>query len=300
MTLKIGYNALKLVYFYYLKPTKDLSSYGRWAVITGSTSGIGEVYAHYLADKGINILLIGRSPEKLKKLATTLLGKHNIEVEYIIHDFSVDDQEVVMNFKAVLEVKLNDLSERGGIGILINSVGVANRTPTLVHEMNPEDIRQMLFINNNGTMLMTRSVLPHMISRKSGAIITISSASCAHPSGLLSVYSATKAFGNQLTRSMYYEYKEYGIDTLSITPYYFVSNLFVRKEGSFLAPMPDIIVENSTKYLGFTSEANPYIGHKIIFAVISNYTFGYEHINKALSLGRKRRLAKLEKGEKRI
>lgn len=291
--LKITYQAIKWIRFYVLKPEKDLTKYGKWAVVTGATSGIGEAYAHYLADKGFNILLISRSENKLKNVATSL-EKYNVEVEYIVHDFSVADTVVVSNFRAILDEKLCDLTSRGGVGILINSVGVANDTPTYVHEMDTEDVRQMLFINNNGTMLMMMTVLPHMMKRKSGAIITISSGSCRQPMGLLAIYSATKAFGNQLTRSMYYEYKEHGIDVLSITPFYFVSNLFVRKHGTFLAPMPGAIIKQTTKYLGYTAEANPYFGHKLQSTLVTNYLFGYERVVTTLKSTRDRRLAKLE------
>ena len=62
------------------------------------------------------------------------------------------------------------------------------------------------------------TVVPHMMFRKTGAVISITSGSTTRSSGLLSAKSAIKASGNQLTRSMYYEYKEYGIDFLSITP----------------------------------------------------------------------------------
>merc|ERR1719245_1839335 len=113
---------------------------------------------------------------------------------------------------------------------------------------------QMLAINNNGTTLLTHTVLPYMMKRKSGAILNVSSGSCKHATPLLSIYSATKAFGNQLTRSMYYEYKEHGIDCLSITPYYFISGMFQRKSSSFFYPYPDSIVKRSLKVLGHVAE----------------------------------------------
>ena len=119
----------------------------------------------------------------------------------------------------------------------------------------------MLNVNNNGTVLMSRLVLPSMVQRRKGAVITVSSASCTHPTALLSVYSATKGFGNQLTRSMHYEYKEFGVDCLSITPYYFVSNMFKRRKGTYLAPLPSDIVDPALLNLGHTSEAYPYWGH---------------------------------------
>ena len=273
---------------------KDLRKYGKWAVVTGATSGIGEAYAHYLAKMGINILLISRSETKLKKVATDL-AKYNVETEYIIHDYAKADTDYVSKFRATLDEKLGDLTSRGGVGVLINSVGVANDLPQHVHEMDPEDVRQMLYINNDGTMLMMMAVVPHMMFRKSGAIITISSASCTHPAGLLTVYSATKAFGHQLARSMYYEYKEHGIDSLSITPYYFVSNLFVRSKGTVLAPMPDVIIEKSTKFLGYSAEANPYWAHKVLNLLFTKYIFGHEEGHAVMKRSRKRALAKLAK-----
>ena len=293
-TLKIGYHVLKAFYFHFLKPVKDLRKYGKWAVITGATSGIGEAYAHYLAQLGINILLISRSETKLRKVASDL-SQYGVETEYLIHDFAKDDKEYVAKFRSTLDEKLGDLTSRGGVGVLINSVGVANDIPTHVHEMDPEDVRQMLYINNDGTMLMMTSVVPHMMFRKSGAIITISSASCTHPAGLLTVYSATKAFGHQLARSMYYEYKEHGIDSLSITPYYFVSNLFVRSKGTILAPMPNVIIEKATKYLGYAAEANPYWAHKLLNLLFTQYIFGHEEGHKVMKRSRKRALSKMAK-----
>ena len=293
--VKIFYHAAVLLKFRFFTPVKDLTKYGKWAVVTGATSGIGEAYAHYLAKKGINILLISRSEKKLQKVQNDLEEKYKVEVEYIIHDFGVADPKVVTEFRTKLDVKLGDLTSRGGVGVLINSVGVANDMPTNVHAMDPEDVRQMLYINNDGTMLMMMAVVPHMMHRKTGAVISISSASCTHPAGLLSVYSATKAFGHQLTRSMYYEYKEHGIDFLSITPYYFVSNLFKRDEGTFLAPMPEVIVKSSIKYLGYAAEANTYIGHKICEFLTFNFILGNELVYLGQSQARQRALKSKKK-----
>jgi len=293
--VKIFYHAAVLLKFRVFTPVKDLTKYGKWAVVTGATSGIGEAYAHYLAKKGINILLISRSEKKLQKVQNDLEEKYKVEVEYIIHDFGVADPKVVTEFRTKLDVKLGDLTSRGGVGVLINSVGVANDMPSNVHAMDPEDVRQMLYINNDGTMLMMMAVVPHMMHRKTGAVISISSASCTHPAGLLSVYSATKAFGHQLTRSMYYEYKEHGIDFLSITPYYFVSNLFVRSKGTILAPMPGVIIKETTKYLGHYCEANPYWAHKALNLMFTQYFNGHIEGLKVMKRSRKRALAKLAK-----
>merc|ERR1711862_450258 len=70
-------------------------------------------------------------------------------------------------------------------------------------------------------------------------------------------------FGNQLTRSMYYEYKEHGIDCLSITPYYFISGMFKQRKATFCAPFPQTLVLQSLPLLGYEAEAYPYIGHAL-------------------------------------
>ena len=88
---------------------------------------------------------------------------------------------------------------------------------------------------------------------------------------MLSVYSATKAFGNQLTRSMYYEYKEHGIDCLSITPYYFVSNMFKRRKATYLAPFPEAIIDSSMPLLGHCASAHPYWFHTLMGMAADNY-----------------------------
>lgn len=146
---------------------------------------------------------------------------------------------------------------------------------------------------------MSRLLLPHFVQQKKGALVTVSSASCTHATPLLSCYSATKGFGNQLTRSMFYEYKEvslrqllfliqaqiltptlqppnarrpqFGVDCLSITPYYFVSNMFKRSRATYLAPFPSSIVEPCLSSLGHVPECYPYWGHYMMGTIAWYY-----------------------------
>ena len=122
-----------------------------------------------------------------------------------------------------------------------------------------------------GTIMMSRLMLDTFVSQRKGAIITISSASCTHPTPLLSCYSATKSFGNQLTRSMFYEYKEFGVDCLTITPYYFVSNMFRRGRATRMAPFPEDIIDKTLPLLGHVGEANPYSVHWLMGCIAHLY-----------------------------
>lgn len=275
------YLLIRNIYRSFIRRPRDVRSYGKWAIVTGSTSGIGEVFCHELASRGMNILQIARNEDKLRKVAADIKSAgyvrrgsdddnkeeedSSIRVEYLVHDFSAggDNAATITTFLANLESKLTELSTDdddggGGIGMLVNCVGVSNDAPCLTHELDENMVNQMLNINNNGTTYVTRSVLPFMTKRKKGAVITISSGSATHATPLLSIYSATKAYGRQLTRSMYYEYKEYGIDCLLCHPYYFLSNLYRRPKPRLAAPHPRSVVRGCLSHLGYEAETYGY------------------------------------------
>ena len=84
------------------------------------------------------------------------------------------------------------LASEGGLGLLVNNVGVGNELPFTLCDVDPKLESDMCRINCEGTVKMTRAVLPTLIAKKKGAIINISSASGTHPTPMLTVYSSTK------------------------------------------------------------------------------------------------------------
>ena len=275
--LKIAFNAiLRPSYNKLTRNPKPVKSYGKWAIVTGATSGIGENFAHHLAGEGMNLLLISRTASKLEQVcldceAIASKGKNGaIKTKFLAYDYGTSDREVSRKFYEDLKTTLKSCDD-GNIGMLINNVGLSNENPLLTHMIPEEEIEQMLRVNNDGTLKMSRAVIPFMMERKSGAVITVSSASCTHPTPMLSVYSATKGFGNQLTRSMAIEYKEFGIDCLSITPYYFVSNMFKRNKATYMAPFPQALIDEALPLLGHEIEAYPYWGHWLMGQIALNY-----------------------------
>ncbi|CAF1116421.1 unnamed protein product [Adineta steineri] len=67
----------------------DVKTLGQWALVTGSTDGIGKAYAHQLAKRGLNIVLISRTKERLEEVAKEIQNKYsNIQVKTIPIDFT--------------------------------------------------------------------------------------------------------------------------------------------------------------------------------------------------------------------
>jgi hypothetical protein len=134
-------------------------------------------------------------------------------------------------------------------------VGVGNEAPLDCDEVPVALERDMIRINCEGTCGMQRTLLPIMKAQekqkhgRKGAIINISSASGTHPSPMLAVYSATKAFITQYSASTSYEAEEYGIDILLVHPYYISSTgLYQAKKANLNAPSADRIVADTFGY----------------------------------------------------
>lgn len=293
----VMYKMLQVLYRQFFRKPKDVLSYGKWAVVTGATSGIGECFCHELAEKGMNILLISRNESKLKEVIRSVESKQtDVKTAYLVRDFSNMSESALLAFNDSLKSKLKEIDDDGGIGMLCNCVGVVNSLPSLVHECDPEEVRQILCVNNDGTVMMTRAVLPFMMGKRSGAIITISSGSCRHPTPLVSIYSATKSFGHQFTRSLHYEYKEYGIDCISVTPYYFISNLYKRKKATLMAPFPESIVRSTLPLLGYEAETFGWWAHAIGCEFATKFTLKDPADRMLVSMkgNRERALAKIK------
>ncbi len=116
-----------------LLPPKDPLEYGKWAIVTGSTSGIGKEFADYLARKGMNILLTSRSVDKLTEQKKLLSEQYGVEVDFLAFDYTKTGEERRAFYK-ILDAKCAEINGKGGLGLLVNNVGISNEIPMNIDE----------------------------------------------------------------------------------------------------------------------------------------------------------------------
>ncbi|KAJ8396439.1 hypothetical protein AAFF_G00017450 [Aldrovandia affinis] len=197
----------------------DLRRYGQWAVVTGATSGIGRAYADELAKRGLDIILVSRSEEKLKTVALEIEMLYGRQTRVIQTDFT----EGPVIYPAITE-KLHNLD----IGILVNNVGM-NYAETLMNFLdnpNPEQrITEVINCNILSVTQMTRLILPQMVERGKGLIINMSSEAASQPQPMLSLYSATKIFVTHFSRCLTSEYGPLGVTVQCVAPFIVSTNM---------------------------------------------------------------------------
>lgn len=185
------------------------TKFGSWAIVTGSTDGIGRAYAFELAKRGLNIVLISRSEEKLNHTAEELQKQFLIQTKTIAVDFS-EGRKI---FK-----KLQEALDNLEIGILVNNVGKQYEYPMFLTEVPEKELWDIININVGATTLMTHLILPGMLKRGKGAIVNVSSGSELQPLPLMTVYAATKTYIKSFSTALRCEYESQGITVQHLAP----------------------------------------------------------------------------------
>ncbi|XP_070551325.1 very-long-chain 3-oxoacyl-CoA reductase-like [Ptychodera flava] len=259
VTLRVNLWVFRFVRAYVLSGTFQLhtnvKNLGKWAAVTGCTDGIGKAYAEELASKGLNIVLLSRSQEKLERVAKEIETTSKVQTKIIIVDFT-DGPGVYEN----IEREVAGLE----IGVLVNNVGMTSRLDRFLKAPNLDKyITDIINVNVLAATHMTRILLPAMVQRQKGAIINISSGSGKIPTPLLTVYSSTKGYLDFFSRALHTEYESKGIIVQSVMPYFVSTNMTHNANTSLILPSAKNYVKQSLATLGIENRTHGYFSHTI-------------------------------------
>lgn len=256
--------ALYSVYKYFLRPAVDFKKFGNWAIVTGATDGIGKAISFELAGKGLNIVLISRTESKLKDMAAQLESSNKIETKIIQVDYSNFDDAAQARVKAVI----SELD----VAVLVNNVGQSYNFPQYLSELKATEFRQLTELNVSSTVVMTQLVLPGMEARHKGIVVNMSSfSSMMGGCPLLALYAASKAYINEFSASLHYEYSgsKNDIRVQAQTPYMVVSKLSKIRRSNFTTPDPAVFAKASVRAMGHEPLISPFWVHALLEYVLS-------------------------------
>ncbi|NWY37669.1 HSDL1 protein, partial [Sylvia atricapilla] len=257
------YSTLRLHVVPKLSGNTDLvKKYGKWAVVTGSTDGIGKAYAEELAKRGVNIILVSRSKEKLEAVSRSISQTYKVETDFIVADFS-KGRELYPAIKEALKDR--------EIGILVNNVGIFYDYSDFFTNLSEDMLWDLMHINIASATMMTHIVLPGMVKKKKGAIVNLSSAICCHPSPMYTVYGATKSYLDYFSRALYYEYASKGIFVQSLMPFVTTTKMVAfnstLSKTSILFPSAEEYASHAVSTLGLSIRTTGYWKHAILFTL---------------------------------
>ena len=152
-----------------------------WAIVTGSSGGIGYEIALELAKQGFNLILIARRGAKLKQLQS-ILHQYGSLCHYLVLDLSSPDAHItVKEFLSSQEISPYILVNNAGFGLF----------GEFMHQ-KPSEIEQMLMLNIHTLTLLTREI--GVIIPNGGHILNVASTVCFVPVAAYSAYAATKSY----------------------------------------------------------------------------------------------------------
>jgi short-subunit dehydrogenase len=174
--------------------------YGPWALVAGASAGLGAAFAHALAARGLNLVLVARRAEALESVAASL---GQVQTRRVVADLATEDGLASVT------------SACAGLPIGLVVCNAAYSPIGAFVDLPTDDALQALYLNARAPMLLAHHFLPAMVARGTGGLVIMSSLSGLQGSPPISVYAATKAFGAILAEGLWAELRGTGVDVVA-------------------------------------------------------------------------------------
>ena len=179
---------------------------GRWAVVTGASSGRGLVFARELARRGHHVLAVARRRDRLETLARDESARGGRIVPFAA-DLGTSEG------LGSLVARIRDL---GAVELLVNNAGVVT-SGNFAESVLEREIAE-IGLNVNAVVTLTHAALAQMLPRKHGAIMNLASVVAFQPFPHFAVYAASKAFVLSFTEALAEELRGSGVRIMALCP----------------------------------------------------------------------------------
>ena len=201
------------------------------ALVTGASTGIGAAFAHALAGRGNDLVVVARNELRLKDLAGTLERERGGAVEVLPADLETDDGI------AKVEARLGDGARP--VELLVNNAGFA--TTGRFHELPIESEIAEITLNVIAVVRLAHAALGPMVERGHGGVINVSSVGAYQPTPNSATYSATKAFVSSFTNAVHEELHGTGVKAMVLTPGFTHTEFHLRANVAHDSSLPEFV-----------------------------------------------------------
>lgn len=212
---------------------------GRWAVVTGASSGIGLEFARALASRGANVVMVSNQEEELTRRAGEVRAQRGVETLPVFMDLAERDAASrLMGLLASRDVEPL---------VLVNNAGVFDFRR--VDDLSAERVDLYIDLHCRTVAQLSRLTARQMARRGEGYILTMSSMSCWMPVPGIAMYSATKAFSRAFTRALAGEMRSRGVRVLACCPGALATGLFGLSAPLLRLGVRSGVITNPSKFV---------------------------------------------------
>merc|ERR1712179_95866 len=266
--------------------------FGGWAVVTGCTGGIGREYALGLAKKGMNLVLVSRSKQKLEDLEQEIMKTHKVKTMVIVADFT--QIEVLDHIVAKLRESKVD------IGVLVNNVGILGPHFQPFLELDRKTVKDMITVNISAATVLCHELLPDMVKKGKGAIINIASTASYLSGPYLAEYFATKHYLHAFTEAIAIENEGTGVIIQEVDPGHVATEMTKDFAPDPATPMASTFVASALATLGYSQRTMGYWVHGLMMCQMDIIPTHWLRMRIMEMVGKKNYLHALEKNRKSL
>jgi short-subunit dehydrogenase len=182
-------------------------------LVTGATSGIGEAFALWYADKASELVLVGRNKSELDRVAHAVRSR-GVHAEVIVADLAHKDGVESVG------------AQCGAVDVLVMNAGVTHAAK--IGTSDRDQLDELAYLMSAGIVRLSELVVPRMVERGSGDVVIVSSVATFTPMRKAGPYAAAKTYATSYARSLALEVRGRGVRVVAVCPGYVRTDLHRR------------------------------------------------------------------------